>query len=66
VRAPKGESKTTHKYLGLDFKRIPIRPFATRLLVEKTEIGEEGLGVGTKENTRDSLFQWFALFRAVL
>ena len=46
--------------------RILIRPIVTRLLVEKTEIGEKGFGVGTKEDAGDSLFRWFALFRVII
>jgi hypothetical protein len=48
--------------LGLNFKRVFISAFASGLLVEKTKMGEKDFGFGTKENTRDSLLQWFALF----
>jgi hypothetical protein len=29
-------------------------------LVKKTKVGKKGFGVGAKENTRDSLLEWFA------
>ena len=56
----------THKYLGLYFECLFVRPFVARLLVEEAEICEEGFGIGTEENARGRFFQRFGLFRVVL
>lgn len=67
MRALTGEpKKATHEYLSLDLKCVFVCPFSTRLLVEKTEIGKEGLRVRTKENTRDGFFECSVLLRVVL